>query len=104
MLLGTGVTANDNRDIVFVEAGDLNDDGELDYYSYYPNGDRQTIYVFPLPFKLADYEVTPNAAFAKEGRPIVFINVGDLNGDGEPDYHSYYANGDRQTIYILPAP
>ena len=53
---------------------------------------------------LADYEVTPNAAFAKEGRPIVFINVGDLNGDGEPDYHSYYANGDRQTIYVLPAP
>jgi hypothetical protein len=40
-------TANDNRDIVFVEAGDLNDDGELDYYSYYPNGDRQVIYVFP---------------------------------------------------------
>jgi hypothetical protein len=40
-------TANDNRDIVFVEAGDLNDDGELDYYSYYPNRDRQVIYVFP---------------------------------------------------------
>ena len=53
---------------------------------------------------LADYEVTPNAVFAKEGRPIVFINMGDLNGDGEPDYHSYYANGDRQTIYVLPAP
>ena len=46
-VLGAGVTANDNRDIVFVEAGDLNDDGEVDYYSYYPNGDRQVIYVFP---------------------------------------------------------
>ena len=41
------VFAKEGREIVFIEAGDLNDDGELDYYSYYPNGDRQTIYVFP---------------------------------------------------------
>lgn len=51
---------------------------------------------------LADYAVTPNAVFAKEGRPIVFINAGDLNADGEDDYYSYYPNGDRQTLYVFP--
>ena len=40
--------------------------------------------------------------FAKEGREIVFIEAGDLNDDGELDYYSYYANGDRQTIYVFP--
>ena len=51
---------------------------------------------------LADYAVIPNAVFAKEGRPIVFINAGDLNGDDEDDYYSYYPNGDRQTLYVFP--
>jgi len=51
---------------------------------------------------LADYTVTPNAVFAKEGRPIVFINAGDLNADSEDDYYSYYPNGDRQTLYVFP--
>ena len=53
---------------------------------------------------LADYTVTPNAVFAKEGRPIVFINAGDLNGDGEDedDYYSYYPNGDLQTLHVFP--
>ena len=52
---------------------------------------------------LADYTETPNAVFAKEGRPIVFINAGDLNGDDEDDYYySYYPNGDRQTLYVFP--
>jgi hypothetical protein len=44
----------------------------------------------------------PNAAIPSENRPIVFINAGDLNGDGEVDYYAYYPNGDRQTIYIVP--
>ena len=51
---------------------------------------------------LADYTVTPNAVFAKEGRPIVFITAGDLNGDGEDDYYSDYPNGDLQTLYVFP--
>jgi hypothetical protein len=51
---------------------------------------------------LADYAVIPNAVFAKEGRPIVFINAGDLNADGEDDYYSYYPNGSRQTLYVFP--
>jgi hypothetical protein len=51
---------------------------------------------------LASYNITPNAVFAKEGREIVFIEAGDLNDDGELDYYSYYANGDRQTIYVFP--
>ena len=53
-------------------------------------------------YVMADYEVTPNAAFAKGGRPIAFINAGDLNADGEDDYYSYYANGDRQVLYVFP--
>ena len=51
---------------------------------------------------LADYAVIPNAVFSKEGRPIVFINAGDLNANGEDDYYSYYPNGDRQTLYVFP--
>ena len=51
---------------------------------------------------LATHMVTSNAVFAKEGRPIVFINAGDLNGDGEDDYYSYYPNGDLQTLYVFP--
>lgn len=53
---------------------------------------------------LTAYEVDPNKATANDNRDIVFVEAGDLNDDGEPDYHSYYANGDRQTIYVLPAP
>lgn len=51
---------------------------------------------------LANYAVIPNAVFSKEGRPIVFINAGDLNANGEDDYYSYYPNGDRQTLYVFP--
>jgi len=51
---------------------------------------------------LADYAVIPNAVFAKDGRPIVFINAGDLHADGEDDYYSYYPNGSRQTLYVFP--
>jgi hypothetical protein len=51
---------------------------------------------------LAGYAVIPNAVFSKEGRPIVFINAGDLNANGEDDYYSYYPNGDRQTLYVFP--
>ena len=50
---------------------------------------------------LADYAVIPNAVFSKEGRPIAFINAGDLNANGEDDYYSYYPNGDRQTLYVF---
>ena len=51
---------------------------------------------------LADYRVTPNAVAASASRPIVFINAGDANGDGEDDYYSYYPNGDRQLLYVFP--
>ena len=51
---------------------------------------------------MASYDILPNAAIPSENRPIVFINAGDLNGDGEVDYYAYYPNGDRQTIYIVP--
>lgn len=45
--LPNAVAASANREIVFVEAGDRNGDGEIDYYSYYPNGDRQILFVRP---------------------------------------------------------
>ena len=51
---------------------------------------------------MASYDILPNAAIPSENRPIVFINAGDLNDDGEVDYYAYYPNGDRQTIYIVP--
>ena len=53
-------------------------------------------------YVMADYKITPNAVFAKEGRPIVFINAGDLNADSEDDYDSYYLNGDRRTLHAFP--
>ena len=53
-------------------------------------------------YVMADYKVTPNAVFPKEGRPIVFINAGDLNADSEDDYDSYYLNGDRQALHVFP--
>lgn len=46
-ILPNAAIANENRGIVIINAGDLNDDGEADYYLYYPNGDRQTIYIVP---------------------------------------------------------
>lgn len=51
---------------------------------------------------LAAYDVAPNVVFAKEDREIVFREAGDLNGDGEMDYYSFYANGDRQALYVFP--
>ena len=51
---------------------------------------------------LASYDTMPNTVVAIEGREIVFVEAGDLNDDGEMDYYSYYANGDRQTLYTLP--
>ena len=35
------------RTLSYANAGDLNGDGEIDYYLYYPNGDRQTMYIVP---------------------------------------------------------
>lgn len=51
---------------------------------------------------LASYESLPNKAPASDNRGIVFVAAGDLNGDGEVDYYSYYPNGERQTIYVFP--
>ncbi len=46
-ILPNAAIPSENRPIVFTNAGDLNGDGEVDYYAYYPNGDRQTIYIVP---------------------------------------------------------
>jgi hypothetical protein len=35
------------RTLSYANAGDLNGDGEIDYYLYYPDGDRQTMYIVP---------------------------------------------------------
>ena len=51
---------------------------------------------------MADYEETPNAVVAASNRSIVFINVGDLNGDSEHNYYIFYPNEDRQVFYIFP--
>jgi hypothetical protein len=39
--------ADPDRELSYANAGDLNGDGEIDYYLYYPNGDRQTMYIVP---------------------------------------------------------
>lgn len=50
------------------------------------------------------YEVELNATSNKPGRPLVFLNAGDRNGDGAEDYYVYYPDGSRQLIYLLPQP
>lgn len=60
--------ANDNRNLVFVEAGDLNDDGEVDYYSYYPNGDRQVIFVFPADI---NNDISNNGEFLRQTKIVI---------------------------------
>lgn len=83
-------------DILFLKSGDFNGDGSDDiYYLYKDSVDEKMNYHLVKDFSNNQSLLQGNILDAKDANTILFVNIGDFDGDGRDDLH-YIRTADPQ--------
>src|SRR5713226_7413058 len=108
-LAGSGAVTYNGSTPQFMQFGDFNGDGKLDYMWIPQNGDGRWLIAYGTGtgFTVPDYNapVLPaglagSGAVTYNGSHRQFMQIGDLNGDGNLDYMWIPQNGDGRWLIV----